>query len=171
MNAGAHAHSMHEVVEGVELFSLMTAEKQWLHSSDAGFEYRRSRLPVGSLVVGAMVVLRRGDPAEIRREMDRARDWRRATQPLAEPNCGSVFKNPPGDHAARLVEAVGGKEMSVGGAEVSRKHANFIVARSGATAADVDRLIRLLQDRVEERFGLRLEPEVQRVGEFDLASL
>jgi UDP-N-acetylmuramate dehydrogenase len=171
MNAGAHAHSMHEVVEGVELFSLMTAEKRWLHSSDAGFEYRRSRLPVGTLVVGAMVALRRGDPAKIRREMDAARDWRRATQPLAEPNCGSVFKNPPGDHAARLVEAVGGKEMSVGGAEVSRKHSNFIVARPGATAADVDRLIRLLQGRVLERFGIRLEPEVQRVGDFDLASL
>jgi UDP-N-acetylmuramate dehydrogenase len=103
--------------------------------------------------------------------MDEARAWRRATQPLAEPNCGSVFKNPPGDHAARLVEAVGAKGMSVGGASVSTKHANFIVAAPGATADDVRRLIGVVQDLVERRFGVALEPEVQFVGDFDLAAI
>jgi len=171
MNAGAHGHSMHEVVESVDLFSVTGGSRTSVPAAQAGFSYRRSALPVGSIVVGATVALRTGDRGEIRREMDEARDWRRATQPLAEPNCGSVFKNPPGDHAARLIEAVGGKEMSAGGAVVSRKHSNFIVARPGATAADVDRLIHLLQVRVEERFGIRLEPEVQRVGDFDLASI
>jgi UDP-N-acetylmuramate dehydrogenase len=122
-------------------------------------------------VVGATVGLRSGDQEDIRREMEAARSWRRATQPLAEPNCGSVFKNPPGDHAARLVEAAGAKGLSVGGASVSEKHANFIVARSGATAEDVHRLIRMVQDAVEQRFGVNLEMEVQRVGDFDLASL
>ena len=84
--------------------------------------------------------------------------------------CGSVFKNPPGDHAARLVEAAGAKALSVGGASVSEKHANFIVARSGATAEDVHRLIGMVHDAVEQRFGVNLETEVQRVGDFDLAS-
>jgi UDP-N-acetylmuramate dehydrogenase len=103
--------------------------------------------------------------------MDEARTWRRATQPLAEPNCGSVFKNPEGDHAARLVEAAGAKGLAVGGASVSTKHANFIVAGPGASAQDVRRLIRVVQERVEERFGVTLDPEVQLVGDFDLASI
>ena len=171
MNAGAHGRSMQEVLEGIEVFSLATGDRQRLAASEADLSYRHSGLPERAVVVGATLELRQADRAEIRRVMDEARDWRRATQPLAQANCGSVFKNPPGDHAARLVQAVGGKGMSVGGAEVSPKHANFIVARPGARASDVDRLIRLLQERVEERFGVRLEPEVQRVGDFDLASL
>lgn len=96
--------------------------------------------------------------------MDEAREWRRATQPLAEPNCGSVFKNPPGDHAARLIEEAGAKGLAVGRARVSDKHANFIVAASGSSAADVVRLIGLLQDRVRQRFGIQLEPEVHLIG-------
>jgi UDP-N-acetylmuramate dehydrogenase len=98
--------------------------------------------------------------------MDEAREWRRATQPLAEPNCGSVFKNPPGDHAARLVEAAGAKGLVVGGAKVSEKHSNFVVATEGATAEDVFRLITLVQERVRERFGTELEPELRLVGQF-----
>jgi UDP-N-acetylmuramate dehydrogenase len=82
-----------------------------------------------------------------------------------------VFKNPPGDHAARLIEEAGGKGLSVGGAEVSAKRANFVVTRPGATASDVLRLIRQVQELVVERFGITLEPEVQRVGDVDLASL
>ena len=84
---------------------------------------------------------RRAIGAAIRALMDEARAWRKATQPLAEPNCGSVFKNPPGDHAARLVEGSGAKGLSVGGATVSRKHANFIVAAPGTRAVDVVHLI------------------------------
>jgi UDP-N-acetylmuramate dehydrogenase len=121
--------------------------------------------------VGVELRLQPGDRAEIRARMDEARAWRRATQPLSEANCGSVFKNPPGDHAGRLVEAAGAKALSEGGATVSRKHANFIVTRPGATAGDVDRLIRRVQRMVEERFGVSLETEVHRVGEFDLASI
>ncbi|HWC32544.1 MAG TPA: UDP-N-acetylenolpyruvoylglucosamine reductase, partial [Actinomycetota bacterium] len=94
---------------------------------------------------------------------DEAREWRRATQPLAEPNCGSVFKNPPGDHAARLIESIGGKSMNVGGARVSEKHANFIVAGEGATASDVVELIERLRARVRERHGVDLHPEVHVV--------
>ena len=101
--------------------------------------------------------------------MDEARAWRRRTQPLAEPNCGSVFKNPTGDHAARLIEAAGLKGLRVGGAHVSGKHANFVVADPEARAADVLALIHEVQDRVEARDGVRLEPEVHLIGAFDHA--
>ena len=79
----------------------------------------------------------RTDAVRIRERMDEAREWRRLTQPLAEPNCGSVFTNPEGDHAARLIDAAGGKGKRVGGASVSQKHANFIVAEPGARSSDV----------------------------------
>jgi UDP-N-acetylmuramate dehydrogenase len=102
--------------------------------------------------------------------MDEARDWRRRTQPLAEPNCGSVFKNPPGDHAARLIEEAGAKGLRLGLASISAKHANFVIASDGATAADVLSLIREVQDLVAQRSGIRLEPEVHLLGDLDLAS-
>jgi UDP-N-acetylmuramate dehydrogenase len=171
MNAGAHHGSMDHVLQRVDLYSLGAGERSSLSAGEAGFRYRHSELPEGSVVVGGTVHLRLGDPGDIRREMDEARSWRKATQPLAEPNCGSVFKNPPSDHAARLVEAAGAKGLSVGEAVVSEKHSNFIVARPGATAGDVHRLIRVIQDRVSERFGVALEPEVQFIGDFDLAAL
>jgi UDP-N-acetylmuramate dehydrogenase len=101
--------------------------------------------------------------------MEQAREWRRRTQPLAEPNCGSVFKNPPGDHAARLIEEAGGKGLSVGGAVVSTKHANFIVAAEGAKASDVVELVAKMQHLVQARSGVHLDPEVHFVGHFDLA--
>jgi UDP-N-acetylmuramate dehydrogenase len=170
MNAGAHARSMEEVLHDIELYSITEATRSVLPPSGAGFDYRRSSLPAGSIVVGATTELQVGRPDDIRREMEAARAWRRATQPLAEPNCGSVFKNPPADHAARLVEAAGAKGMAVGGAVISEKHANFIVARPGATANDVYGLIERVSALVRDRFGVQLEPEVQRVGDFDVAS-
>jgi UDP-N-acetylmuramate dehydrogenase len=167
MNAGAHGHSLDDVLESAEVFLTQEDRLRVVPVEEAGFRYRDSTLPERSVVVGATARLRPGDPAEIRAHMDEAREWRRATQPLAEPNCGSVFKNPPDDHAARLVEAAGAKGLSVGGAKVSEKHANFIVAREGATARDVHLLIALVRDRVQERFGVTLEPEVHLAGRFD----
>ena len=166
MNAGAHGHSLDEVVEAVEIFVLGEGRKRWIAGSDAGFGYRSSALPDGGVVTAATVRLGPGDPAGIRMHMDEAREWRRATQPLAEPNCGSVFKNPPGDHAARLVEAAGAKGLAVGGARVSEKHSNFVVAAPGATAEDVYHLIAMVQERVRQRFGMELEREVHLVGRF-----
>jgi UDP-N-acetylmuramate dehydrogenase len=167
MNAGAHGHSLDEVLESAEVFLTDEDRLTVVPAEQAGFRYRDSTLPERGVVVGATVRLRQDDPIAIRARMEEARQWRRATQPLAEPNCGSVFKNPPGDHAARLVEAAGAKGFSVGSARVSEKHANFIVAREGATARDVHLLIALVRDRVQERFGVTLEPEVHLVGEFD----
>lgn len=170
MNAGAHGRSMSDVLAGIEVFDLALGSRRWMAPADAGFSYRQSSLGDGAVVVGARIGLEPGTREEIRARMDEARDWRRATQPLAQPNCGSVFTNPPGDHAARLVEAAGAKGLRVGGAEVSRKHANFIVADPDARAADVAALIRTVQARVTEAFGVTLETEVRLVGDFEAAA-
>jgi UDP-N-acetylmuramate dehydrogenase len=169
MNAGAHGHEVSEVVESLDVFEHTTQTSGVVPASRAGFRYRNSDLPSDAVVVGGTVRLASADTSQIRRLMEEAREWRRRTQPLAEPNCGSVFKNPPGDHAARLIEEAGGKGLSVGGAAVSAKHANFIVAAEGARAADVVELIRRVQDLVETRSRQHLDPEVHLVGHFDLA--
>ena len=167
MNAGAHEAEMADVIDRVELYRIEIGERVTVDARAAGFSYRRSSLPGDAVVLAATLTLRDRDPESIRRRMADAREWRRRTQPLAEPNCGSVFTNPPGTHAAALIDAAGLKGERVGGAVVSDKHANFIVAGPGATAADVVDLIRLIQERVAGSSGIRLEPEVRLVGSFD----
>ena len=90
---------------------------------------------------------------------------RKASQPIGLPSCGSVFRNPPGDHAARLIESAGLKGRRIGGAEVSEKHANFIINTGGASAADIEALVTRVQERVEAASGVRLQPEVRVLGE------
>jgi UDP-N-acetylmuramate dehydrogenase len=167
MNAGAHGGQMSDVVAAVEVFELGTATTSSIAAAEAGFGYRWSGLADDAVVVVATLVLRAGDPQRIRSEMDAARAWRRETQPIAEPNCGSVFTNPPDGHAAALIEAAGLKGTSVGGAHVSTKHANFIIAGPGATAADVRALIATIRDRVAASTGIVLEPEVRSIGTAD----
>jgi UDP-N-acetylmuramate dehydrogenase len=166
MNAGAHGAEMGGVLTRIDAFSLNDGRRTPIEAAEATFGYRTTSLPADAIVVGAEVELAPDDETAIRTRMDEARDARRRTQPLAEPNCGSVFKNPPGDHAARLIDAAGLKGTRVGGAHVSTKHANFIVAEDGASAADVLGLIRLLRDRVRDAAGIELEPEVRLVGSF-----
>jgi UDP-N-acetylmuramate dehydrogenase len=168
MNAGAHGGQMADVVLDVELFRLGQGETEHVDAREAGFSYRRSALPNDAVVTGATFRLHRGRAEDIRSSMDEARAWRRRTQPLAEPNCGSVFKNPSDGHAAaRLIEEAGLKGTRVGGAQVSTKHANFIVAGRDATADDVRALIEAIRDEVGSRTGIVLEPEVQMIGGFD----
>jgi UDP-N-acetylmuramate dehydrogenase len=170
MNAGAHGRDLSEVLERVEVFALREGLARGVPAADAGFAYRRSGFGDDAVVVAATVRLEAGDPDTIRAAMDEAREYRRRTQPLAESNCGSVFKNPPGDHAGRLIEEAGGKGLAVGGASISTKHANFIVTSDGARAADVLELIRAVQELVLARSGVRLEPEVHLVGDLDHAT-
>jgi UDP-N-acetylmuramate dehydrogenase len=170
MNAGAHGGELAEVIESVDVFGLSEGRARRVPDSEVGFSYRRSAFPPNTVVIGATVLLAPGEPSDIRAHMDEARAWRRRTQPLAEPNCGSVFTNPPGDHAARLIEEAGAKGRRVGLVSVSTKHANFIVAADGASATDVVRLIGEIRDLVAERSGVRLEPEVRIVGNLDLAT-
>jgi UDP-N-acetylmuramate dehydrogenase len=164
MNAGAHEGTMADVVGEIELYRLDQGEVSQIPAAQAGFAYRRSDLPAGAMVTGAVLELHEEDIEAIRGRMEQARNWRRRTQPLAEPNCGSVFKNPPGDHAARLIEGAGAKGTRVGGAHVSDKHANFIIADAGTTARDVLGLIERVRSLVQERAGVVLEPEVQMIG-------
>jgi UDP-N-acetylmuramate dehydrogenase len=167
MNAGAHGAEMAEVIRRVELFHVGEGRRITIGVEEAGFSYRRSLFPDDAVVLGAILELRQADGDAIREHMADARAWRRRTQPLAEPNCGSVFTNPPGNHAAALIDAAGLKGERVGGATVSSKHANFIVTTPGASAADVLALIRVIQGRVQTSSGVRLDPEVRFVGSFD----
>lgn len=114
--------------------------------------------------VSATLRLAQGHGAQSREQIKGLLSRRIATQPLGVPNAGSVFRNPPGDHAARLIEACGLKHRVIGGASISAKHANFIVNTGGATAADIESLIDLAQQTVRERFGVDLEREVRVIG-------
>ena len=162
MNAGAHGREMAHVLESIDVFELLPGAPRRIEATEVAPSYRGSELPRDAVVVGARMSLVAGDGATIRERMNEAREWRRRTQPLAEPNCGSVFKNPPSESAARLIEESGGKAMSVGGASVSAKHANFIVAGTGE-------LIQAVRERVLAHSGVLLEPEVHLVGDLDLA--
>ena len=172
MNAGAHGGEVAERLVSADVVLPVSGRTVSLGPSDLGFGYRRSSLPPRAVVVAACWALTAEDPATIRARLDELRAWRRRTQPLRERNCGSVFTNPPGDSAGRLVEAAGLKGFRVGGARVSDKHANFVVVdRSGergpaATAADVRVLIGHVRAIVAAVSGIVLEPEVRLVGSF-----
>ena len=118
----------------------------------------------GEWFVSATFRLPRGDGNRSRAQIKDLLSQRIAAQPLGEPNAGSVFRNPPGDHAARLIEACGLKGKAIGGAAISAKHANFIVNTGDATVADIEALMDLAQHSVQERFGIRLEREVRLIG-------
>ena len=121
--------------------------------------------PADEWFLAAHFGLERGDAEQAQARIRELLDRRGATQPVQQPSCGSVFRNPPGDHAARLIEAAGLKGRRIGGAEVSEKHANFIVNTGDATAADIETLMNQVQGVVEQQHGIRLETEVRIVGE------
>jgi UDP-N-acetylmuramate dehydrogenase len=166
-NAGCWGAELVEVLAGAEGFCPVGGRREWT-PADLELGYRTSALRggrlSGALVTGAWLELAPGDGAASRRQMAGWTAERTRTQPIKTLNCGSVFRNPPGDSAGRLVEAAGLKGSREGAAEVSTLHANFIVNHGGATAADVDRLIRRVQAEVSQRFGVALEAEVERVG-------
>jgi UDP-N-acetylmuramate dehydrogenase len=114
-------------------------------------------------VVAAEFNIYRADPRELAAQMERTASERKGKTPVGS-SCGSVFKNPPGDSAGRLIEAAGLKGTRVGGAEIAQKHANYIVNRGGASSDDVLRLVELARERVAKEFGVKLELEVQLVG-------
>ncbi len=164
MNAGTRTGEMKDVVRRVELATANGAG--WVGADELAFGYRTSRLPPGAVVTRLEVELRPGDVAASAAVMRADVERRRATQPLTQPTLGSTFRNPPCAHAGQLIEAVGLKGHRLGNAAWSDVHANFIVNLGGACTRDVLGLVRLARRRVEERFGVLLEPEVRLAGEF-----
>ncbi|MBA4494245.1 UDP-N-acetylmuramate dehydrogenase [Paenactinomyces guangxiensis] len=166
MNAGAHGSEISEVLVSAEVL-LGNGEWVTLSKEDLKFRYRTSILQneLRGIVTEATFKLRAGDRKEITSALASFKDRRRKTQPLQFPCAGSVFRNPPGDHAGRLIQEAGLKGFRIGDAEVSTLHANFIINRGQATANDVLNLIQHVIKTVEEKYHVTLEPEVQVVGE------
>lgn len=164
MNAGTKHGECMTVVEAVEL---ATPEGiGWVAASELPYVYRHTSLPDGAVVTRARFRLMGGDVAESQRKMEEDLGYRKRTQPLSQPNFGSVFKNPRPQFAGTLIEQVELKGHVIGRAQISTLHANWIVNLGGATALDVTSLIALAQKRVRERFGVELQPEVKRIGVF-----
>jgi len=168
-NAGAHGGELKDIVVSVEAWS--DAGPLTIAIEGCAFEYRSSIFKVrGDLtVLAATIHLSRGEPAEISERVAGYQAHRRATQPVADQNAGSVFRNPPGDHAGRLIDAAGLKGIRVGSAAVSTLHANFIVVDRGGRADDVRRLGDHVRTVVADRSGVELEYEIEFVGDWDAA--
>jgi UDP-N-acetylmuramate dehydrogenase len=163
MNAGAYGGELAAVVEAVEGI-VPSGEVVELRVPELAFRYRRAELPRGFVVTAVHFRLRRETAPAVRDRMEAARERRIAAQPQGTANAGSIFKNPAGDFAGRLIEAAGLKGARAGRARISERHGNFIVNEGGARAVDVKTLMDVTQRVVWERNGVWLEPEVQLVG-------
>ena len=166
MNAGCFSQQVSDSLHRIEVV-LRDGNVIEIERSDLKMSYRHTELPTGSLVLSATFSLQPDSPEEIRERMRSMRSRRSSTQPLAQPNCGSVFKNPDGDYAARLIEAAGLKGFRIGGARISEQHANFIINTGDASSADIVALIRRAQAAVKQHSGIELETEVRMVGEWE----
>jgi len=164
MNAGTREGEIGAVVHSVTFVDrdgrLLTWPKEKI-----GFAYRESGFPKGTVILSARLDLTPSSPEKVREKIDRLREKRIKTQPLNVPNVGSIFKNPKGGYAAAYIEEAGLKDVRVGKARISPRHANFIVNEGGATAREILSLIGLVKDKVKEKFGVSLELEAKVVGE------
>lgn len=169
INAGAHGGEMKDVVTAASIM-WRDGREQRLSPAEIGFRYRGSDLQgTDAIVLDVVFELHPADPARLDADIRHLLERRRHTQPLQFPNAGSIFKNPPGDFAGRLIEQAGCKGWREGDAEVSPKHANFVVNLGRATAQDVISLALRVQERVQVLYGVRLEPEVRIWGPNPLA--
>jgi UDP-N-acetylmuramate dehydrogenase len=173
-NAGAHGADTAGVLESATVLESDGTERE-VPAGELGFGYRQSRfkepgdVTIGGpaeIVLAAVFRLRAADPEEIRARLDDIRRWRREHQPLGIPSAGSVFRNPPGDSAGRIIDELGLKGTRIGGAVVSEKHANFIVNDERGSAADVRRLAERVRREVRERRGIELELEIVFAGDW-----
>ncbi|MBI3097171.1 MAG: UDP-N-acetylmuramate dehydrogenase [Planctomycetes bacterium] len=160
-NAGGRHAEIGSVVEEVEVLDLDGGERRFPRA-DCGFEYRRTKL--APFCIAAIVLrLRPGaDPAALKETIRRIHEEKASTQPLAAHSAGCLFKNPPGQSAGRLIDEAGFKMQRVGGAMISDRHANFVLNVKQATGADVSALARQIQNKVQRRTGILLEPEIRR---------
>lgn len=163
MNAGAYGREVRDILTSAEVV-LRSGERQTLALAELGYTYRHSALPEGAIVISAAFTGITGDPAAIGAEMDRIAAEREASQPLRSKTGGSTFKNPDGHKAWALVDAAGCRGLTIGAAQVSEKHCNFLLNLGGATSADIETLGEEVRKRVKAHSGVELEWEIQRVG-------
>jgi len=170
MNAGAHGWETAQVVLGAEVLNTTTGEWRYLTRAQLGFSYRSSVVQQEPWVVVAVdLQLSPGQAAnQLVEQVEQYNRHRRQTQPQGYPNCGSVFRNPPGYAAGWLLEQCGLKGQRVGGAQVAHEHANFIVNVDQARAQDIWTLMAQMQQRVQAQFGLNLQAEVKTLGEMTI---
>ncbi len=164
MNAGAYGRDMSAVMEGVEVMS-RKGVKSFVPAADMELTYRSSKLKEASVVVRVHIRLGKSTPEKVKERIKGFVEKRRTTASIAHANAGSIFKNPAGVPAGRLIEEAGFKGSAEGGASVSEVHANYIVNNGGARASDVLSLMALVRDGVYSRSGILLEPEIKVVGE------
>jgi UDP-N-acetylmuramate dehydrogenase len=166
MNAGAHGAWIGDIVESVTLL-MPGVGLERMRGSEILWSYRGSGLPGRGIIVEGTLRVSEGDPKRIRAQMERNFETRKETQPVGRPTAGSVFLNPEGDHAGRLIEVAGLKGARVGGARVSPVHANFIENDGSATADDIVRLINKVRMTVRDIHGVELKPEIEFLGSFE----
>jgi len=164
MNAGTAQGEIGDVVDTVTLLA-PSGELVLRHRDEMGFGYRTANVPPGHIVLDAKVILRHGDAGKIKAQVKALMEQRKARQPWGLPNAGSVFKNPMDESAGKLIEEAGLKGRTAGDAMISDKHANFIVNRGNAKAADVLALMDAIREKVLEMHRIRLEPEIKIIGE------
>jgi UDP-N-acetylmuramate dehydrogenase len=164
MNAGTADGWIGDFVSGVYFLHPDGSLGEFKPASGT-FTYRNFNAPVGAVLIGCRLRLHRRPMAEIQKEMKQRLKVKKSTQPLALASAGCVWKNPAGDVAARMIEKSGLKGKRINGAEISSKHANFIVNRGGATAADILALMDLTRERVQSHFSVTLENEIRIIGE------
>jgi len=170
-NAGAHGRDIHDNLILAEILHPVRGEESWT-CAQMEYGYRTSglkKLAEKCVILAALLRLTPGDPEEIDRLMDEYAQRRRRTQPPGA-SMGSIFKNPAGDRAGRLIEAAGLKGYRIGGAQVSTVHANFFVNDDGASALDIWNLIQKVRATVQDRFGVTLESEIELIGSWPAQS-
>ncbi len=164
MNGGAYGREVKDILVECEVV-LRSGERRTLAPGELGYTYRHSNLPEGAIVVSATFRGSPGEPAAIGAEMDRIAAEREASQPLRSKTGGSTFKNPDGHKAWALIDAAGCRGLTIGAAQVSEKHTNFLLNLGGATSTDIEALGEEVRRRVKAHSGIELEWEIQRVGE------
>jgi UDP-N-acetylmuramate dehydrogenase len=165
MNAGAYGSEFEKVVDQVE-GATSQGQPICLSRGEMTFSYRDSHLPPGTIVTRVRMQLHKAESVEVGSKLQELVSRRKSSQPSGYPNSGSMFRNPPGDFAGRLIEAAGLKGKRIGQSQISERHANFIVNLGGARAADVLQLTELAQAEVRSRFGVELVLEVKLLGEW-----
>tara|TARA_B100000315_G_scaffold255670_1_gene299633 strand:+ start:1319 stop:2284 length:966 start_codon:yes stop_codon:yes gene_type:complete len=164
MNAGAEGKDIRDIFHSIRILNMKGEVKEFM-KNEVRFHYRGTEFPEKGIFLEAILKLKKGNKNALSQKMKALLKRRSASQPITQKGAGSIFKNPKGHHAGRLIEEAGLKSLSIGDAEVSPKHANFIINRGKAKAKDIEELIKLIQEKVMVKAGISLKPEIEIIGE------